>query len=167
MDAYQNSPSQEKLGHPQLEGADEGNLLWDEYTYRHDLIWRHLIRSTLVLVALVTVTYSKAFNLTIWVVGIAWIVAVGYWLITLLAIEPELQLYIKIKNLHRERQNHYFDLQLKKTLINDKLKWGKVFFVDDFSRRVAFFLLLLLVVMLFVLVDTIFDAGVHSFLHLN
>jgi hypothetical protein len=99
MDAYQNSPSQEKLQHPQLEGVNEGTLLWDEYKYRHELIWRHLIRSTLVLVALVTITYSKAFNLTVWFVLIAWIVAVGYWLITFLAIEPELHLYLNVKNL--------------------------------------------------------------------
>ena len=36
----------------------EANLVWDEYKHRHDLIWRHLIRSTVAVIALITVSYS-------------------------------------------------------------------------------------------------------------
>jgi hypothetical protein len=159
MDTHQSSSSQENLEYPKypkLKDAGEGNLLWDEYKYRHDLIWRHLIRSTLALVVLVTVRYSTAFKLTVWLGIVAWVVAFGYWLVTILAVEPELQLYLKIKNLHRKRQNHYFDLHLETTPTNDKMKWGKVFLVDHFSCRVGIYLLLLLVATLLVGLGALF-----------
>ena len=60
MDTHKGSRSQKNEKYPKypkLDDTDEANLLWDEYKYRHDLIWRHLIRSTLALVALVTVRY--------------------------------------------------------------------------------------------------------------
>src|SRR5216684_3780513 len=107
MATQQSSPYQK------LDEASEGSMLWDEYKYRHDLIWRHLIRSTLALVALVTVRYSTAFKPTFWLVIVASAVALGYWGVTLFAVEPELQLYKKIKNLHRERQTHFFGLHGK------------------------------------------------------
>ena len=150
MDTHQSSPSQENLEYPKLKDAGEGSMLWDEYKYRHDLIWRHLIRSTLALVALVTVRYSTAFKPTVWLVIVAWVVALGYWVVTLFAVEPELRLYLQIKNLHRERQTHYFGLHKKLTQTNDTTKWGKVFLVDPFSRRVGTYLLLLLVATLLV-----------------
>ena len=148
MDTHQSSPSQENLKDTKLKDAGEGSMLWDEYKYRHDLIWRHLIRSTLALVVLVTVRYSTAFKLTVWLGTFAWVVALGYWLVTLLAVEPELRLYLQIKNLHRARQTHYFGLRFgphKKAT-----KWGKVFLIDPFSRRVGIYLLLLLIAILLV-----------------
>ena len=81
MDTHHSSPSQENLKNPELKDAGEGSMLWDEYKYRHDLIWRHLIRSTLALVALVTVRYSTAFKPTVWLIIIAWMVALGYWVV--------------------------------------------------------------------------------------
>ena len=167
MDTHQSSPSQENLEYPKypkLEGAAEGSTLWDEYKYRHDLIWRHLIRSTWALVVLVTVRYSTAFKLTIWLVIVAWVVALGYWVVTLFTVEPELRLYLQIKNLHRERQVHYFGLHEKPTQkkpmqTNDTMKWGKVFLVDHFSCRVGIYLLLLLVATLLVgLGALVFDS---------
>ena len=131
--------------YPQLESPAEGNLIWEEYKYRHDLIWRHLIRSTLALVGLVTVGFSTAFNPTASLVMFAWAVALGYWAVTLIVIEPELYLLTKIRNLHRERQKHCFGLVHKITPIHDKMKWGSIFFVDHFARRVGFYLLLLLI----------------------
>jgi hypothetical protein len=139
--------------------AAEGSLLWDEYKYRHDLIWRHLIRSTLALVVLVTIRYSTAFNPTAWLFTGAWALALGYWGVTLLAVEPELRLFKQIKNLHRERQNHYFGLHLKTTQTNDTMKWGKVFLVDDFSRRVGIYLLLLLIATLLAGLGALLDNG--------
>lgn len=147
MHTDQSSPSQENVEYPNysnLEPTDEGNLLWDEYKYRHDLIWRHLIRSTLALVALVTVRYSTAFSPTVSLVIFAWVVALGYWGVTLIAIEPELRLLNKIRNLHRERQKHCFGLINKITTLNDEMKWGEIFFIDPFSGRVGVYLLLLL-----------------------
>jgi hypothetical protein len=138
------SQNVEYPNYQRLQLTQEGNLLWDEYKYRHDLIWRHLIRSTLALVALVTVRYSTAFNATDSFVTFAWIVAFGYWWVTLFAIEPELRLYTKIKHLHRMRQDYCFGLVNDITPIKGKLKPGKIFFVDPFARRVGVYLLLLL-----------------------
>ena len=146
MDTHKGSRSQKNEKHPKypkLDDADEANLLWDEYKYRHDLIWRHLIRSTLALVALVTVRYSTAFTPTVSLVIFAWVVALGYWGVTLIAIEPELRLLAKIRNLHRERQKHYFELDNEIRQINDT-EWGKIFFVDHFAGRVGVYMLLLL-----------------------
>ena len=151
MDADKNTashPAAEYPNYPRLETVDEGNLIWDEYKYRHDLIWRHLIRSTLVLVGLVTVRYSTAFNPTLSLVIFAWVVALGYWLLTLLVIEPELRLLTKIRNLHRERQKHCFRLVNEITPPFDEKDWGAIFFADRFAQRVGFYLLLLLVAML-------------------
>lgn len=147
MDTAKSSTSEENVNYPKypkLEDTDEANLLWDEYKYRHDLIWRHLIRSTLALVALVTVRYSTAFSPTVSLVIFAWVVALGYWGVTLIAIEPELRLLNKIRNLHRERQKHCFGLIHKITTLNDEMKWGDIFFIDPFSGRVGVYLLLLL-----------------------
>jgi hypothetical protein len=176
MDTHQSSPSQENLKHPELKDAGEGSMLWDEYKYRHDLIWRHLIRSTLALVALVTVRYSTAFKPTVWLVTVAWVMALGYWVVTLFAVEPELRLFKQIKNLHRERQTLYFGLHGKtkqawvvwvathfglhgKTKQTNDMKWGKVFLVDAFSCRVGTYLLLLLVATLLVGLVALLDKG--------
>lgn len=151
MDADQNSPSQQNVEYPnyaRLQSADEGNLVWEEYKYRHDLIWRHLIRSTLALVGLVTVRFSTAFHPTLLLIMFAWVVALGYWALTFLVIEPELRLLTKIRNLHRERQKHCFGLVNKLTPINDEMDWGNIFFVDHFAQRVGGYLLLLLIAML-------------------
>lgn len=146
-------------GSPHLAEASEANLLWDEYKYRHDLVWRHLIRSTLALVGLVTVRYSSAFNPTVLLVLIAWMVALGYWLITLLAIEPELRLLSKVRRTHRIRQNKYFQLSHPIEEIIGPDPWGKIFFVDKFSRRVGIYLLLLLVGTFYAGIIALIDPG--------
>ena len=130
----------------QLEQVAEGELIWKVYTYRHDLVWKHLIRSTLVLVALVTVRYSSAFNkLTDSFVTFAWGAALVYWFITVVVIEPELGLLARVRNLHRERQNYCFGLVNRITSIDGELGGGRIFRVDPFAQRVGFYLFLLLV----------------------
>ncbi|MGZ3593432.1 MAG: hypothetical protein ACXWOL_16295 [Ktedonobacteraceae bacterium] len=152
MDANQSSPSQEKREHLQLDKdeATKWNLIWDEYKYRHNLIWAHLIRSTLFLVGLLTIRYASAFKSSPWLVQVASILALVYWLSTFVAISSELQLFIPIKELHRERQERYIDrdfgvewkwIKWKK----GKLKWIQVFFADEFSIRVFVYLILLLI----------------------
>ena len=131
--------------HEWLKTHEEGNLIWEEYKYRHDLIWSHLIRSTLALVALVTIRYSTAFNPTDVLITFAWIVALGYLAVTVVVIEPELRLLAKIRNLHRKRQEHCFGLVNNLTPIEGKLTWGMIFRIDSFAKRVGFYLLLLLV----------------------
>ena len=154
MDTDNTPPSRQNIeypNYPQLTPSAEGNLIWEEYKYRHDLIWRHLIRSTLALVGLVTVRYSTAFNPTASLITFAWAVALGYWVVTLLVIEPELRLLMKIRNLHRERQKHCFGLVNQTTEIHGEMKWGRIFIVDHFAQRVGFYLLLLLIATLLAL----------------
>jgi hypothetical protein len=123
--------------------TDEGNLVWDEYKYRHDLIWRHLIRSTLALVALITIGYSNAFRATNAMVALASVTAVGYAIITFLAVEPELRILQKIKQLHRSRQADLLEVTWPPTPQPGN-RWGDPFLVDGFGRRVAVYLALLL-----------------------
>jgi hypothetical protein len=146
-----------------LEKHEEGGLIWDEYKYRHDLVWKHLIRSTLALVALVTVRYSKDFNLDPAgpFVTFAWFAALGYWFVTLVVIEPELRLLAKIRNLHRKRQNHCFGPVHSLKEIDEELrwgielKWGKIFWTDPFAGRVGFYLALLYIATLLAVPETL------------
>jgi hypothetical protein len=126
---------------------EEGKLIWEEYKYRHDLVWKHLIRSTVVLVALVTIRYSKDFNLdpASSFVTFAWGAALVYWFITVVVIEPELGLLARVRNLHRERQNYCFGLVNRITPIEGELGGGRIFLIDAFAQRVGFYLFLLLV----------------------
>jgi hypothetical protein len=89
---------------------DEANLLWDEYKYRHDLIWKHLIRSTVVVVALITVSYSTEFEEDRILFIIAALLAVGYTIFSFIVLNSELTLFEKIKVLHRRRQDDLYKL---------------------------------------------------------
>ena len=146
MAAEENSPLTKEKMDQLLETAAEGNLIWEEYKYRHDMVWSHLIRSTLVLVALVTVRYATAFNnLPSAFITFAWGAALAYWFVTVVVIEPELGLLAKIRNLHRKRQKHCFGLVNEINKIEDELGGGRIFCVDSFAQRVGFYLFLLLV----------------------
>ena len=88
--------------------SDEANLVWDEYKYRHDLIWKHSIRSTVAVLALVTVPYSTAFATDALFVSCASILAIGYTAFTFFVVQRELQLLEPIRELHRRRQRTLF-----------------------------------------------------------
>jgi hypothetical protein len=140
MDSNAAAPSSSKKA---ITDPDEGNLVWDEYKYCHDLIWRHLIRSTLALVALMTIGYSTAFSAPNNMVALAAVTAVGYAIITFLALEPELRILQKIKQVHRSRQANSLGIDWDPTpQAGDG--WGRPFLVDGFGRRVAVYLILLL-----------------------
>ena len=86
----------------------EASLIWDEYKYRHDLIWKHLIRSTIAVIGLITVPYSKTLIPdNSFIVG-ASILAIGYMIFNTLVLHHEIELFEKIKERHRRRQNFYF-----------------------------------------------------------
>lgn len=120
-------------------GTDEANLVWDEYKYRHDLIWRHLIRSTVAVVTLVTVAYSTAFEDDPLLFIVAALLAVAYTVFSFIVLNSELALYEKIKVLHRQRQNRLYDLHTEKEPFPDEEA-----LVGGFSSRARFYLLGLL-----------------------
>jgi len=115
-----------------IDKTNEGSLLWDEYKYRHDLIWRHLIRSTLALVSLLIVRYATDLNVNTWISFFAWLVALVYIVVTYITIKKELDLYDKIKAKHRDRQSRLLDISHE--------EGG-----GGFSKRVRRYMILLLI----------------------
>lgn len=114
-------------------GPDEANLIWDEYKYRHDLVWRHLIRSTVAVIALITVSYSTEFKDDIVLFIISALLAVIYTVFSFIVLNSELALYEKIKVLHRQRQNHLYKLHTGEKPLPREL-------VGTFSSRARFYL---------------------------
>ena len=139
----------------------EGQLLWDEFKYRHDLIWRHLIRSTLALVVLATIGYSTSLHIGKPLVLLASAAAILYWVVTFITIEAELRLFQEIARLHTSRQRTC--LAAKWTLEVEPERppaavelggpWGRPFVADSFGRRVMAYLALLFL-------TTIIAAGI-------
>lgn len=113
---------------------EEGSLLWDEYKYRHDLIWKHLIRSTVVVVTLLTVQFLAEYRGNTFVILVAFFLAIGYTLFTYYVIREELVIFNKIKDKHRERQN------LKLGIDHESDSWR-----INFSMRVKIYLIALIV----------------------
>ena len=116
-----------------LEGVPEANLLWDEYKYRHDLIWKHLIRSTTAVVALLTVQYLADLPRDPLLVGVAFFLAIGYTIFTYWVLQSELILYEQVKKLHRKRQRAMFGLHQDEET-NE---------ISGFSKRVRFYIIVL------------------------
>jgi hypothetical protein len=86
----------------------EASLVWDEYKYRHDLIWKHLIRSTIAVIILVTVPYSTTLKSeTLFNLG-ASVLAIGYIIFTIIVLKGELRLYEIIADIHGKRQRYLF-----------------------------------------------------------
>lgn len=133
--------------------TDEANLLWDEYKYRHDLIWRHLIRSTVAVVALITVSYTTKFkeNETLFI--IAALLAIIYTIFSFIVLNLELTLFEKIKVFHRKRQNDIYK-DLYKLLAGREPLHKEL--VGGFSKRARFYLAGLLVLALAATVSHIY-----------
>ena len=113
---------------------DEARLIWDEYKYRHDLIWKHLIRSTIAVIALLTVAYSTALNdVGPQLIRAASILAIIYIIFNYFVLNKELELLKNIKMLHRQRQNDLYKLHTGIDL-SSKMKMG------GFSIRVRLYL---------------------------
>jgi hypothetical protein len=133
--------------------SDEANLLWDEYKYRHDLIWRHLIRSTVAVVALITVSYSTEFEEDRILFIIAALLAVIYTIFSFIVLNSELTLFEKIKMMHRQRQNDLYN-DLYKLLTGREPLHEEL--VGGFSKRARFYLAGLLVLALAATVSHIY-----------
>jgi hypothetical protein len=129
---------EEDLEH-ELKITEEASLLWDEYKYRHDLIWRHMIRSTVALVVLLTLRYTTEFGDNYYLSVGGWFLAVMYTGFTVLVVHNELELYDQIKKLHRKRQHYYFGLFPE---IHDKKRKRTG---SGFSSRVMFYLIVLFI----------------------
>jgi hypothetical protein len=149
---------------PAILNPDEGQLLWDEFKYRHDLIWRHLIRSTLALVVLATIGYSTPLRIGKPLLLLASAAAILYWIVTFITIEAELRLFQEIARLHTARQRRCLgakwpwevEPERPPAVVEPGGRWGRPFVADSFGRRVAAYLVLLFL-------TTIIAAGIVIF----
>ena len=92
---------------------EEARLIWDEYKYRHDLIWKHLIRSTLAVIALLTVSYSSALKVDDKQLNfIASLLAIIYIIFNFIVLNSELRLLENIKKLHRQRHKDLYSMHV-------------------------------------------------------
>lgn len=101
-----------------LEGLNSNgaDLIWDEYKYRHDLIWRHMIRTTVAVIASITLpfTVDKSWlDTSAYAQNIMIAISFGviiYFGLTVLLIRSELRLFASIKKIHRNDQFLRFGL---------------------------------------------------------
>jgi hypothetical protein len=143
--------------------------LWEEYRYRHDLVWQLVFRVTAVATALLIAPFlvdeSVREVLGNWLLSLP-LLAIAVILTGFYVLPPELELLKKIRNAYRQVQNqalHHRDpqwtpheippprrimpnLTLRQQLTNfaSWQQW-KRFLTDHFEARVAVFMLLLLV----------------------
>jgi len=94
-----------------ISDIDKAALIWDEYKYRHDLIWRHLIRSTVAVVALITVAYSSAFQFDKALIIVSGVLAVVFSAFNLWVVNAELDHYWRVRDKHSEYQETLFDFE--------------------------------------------------------
>lgn len=145
-------------------------LLWDEYKYRHDLIWKHLVRSTLAVIALLFMPYSTEYNNNNTFNLGAPVIAVIYLIFTLFVICREIELLEGIKRIHRKRQYQLYELH--KSIFDtdqNKIPNDQSESVDDykcrkngFKTRVIFylgFLIVLAIVMSIVNICSFIGSG--------
>ena len=133
---------------------EEASLIWDEYKYRHDLIWRHLIRSTVAVIALISVSYSTAFINNKLLYIIAALLAVFYTVFSFIVLQSELKIFEQIKILHRSRQRILYNLHT-----GDEPSKTEKALAGRFSMKARFYLLGLFVLTLaatIVLIESIF-----------
>lgn len=116
-------------------GVDEADLIWDEYKYRHDLIWKHLIRSTTAVVALLTVQFINEFDGDPFLIFASFVIAIGYTAFTIWILGPELDLLNQVKEEHRKRQRILYPSMHK----DDRVR------IVNFQTRVRFYIYSLLI----------------------
>lgn len=138
----------------------EANLIWDEYKYRHDLIWKHLIRSTVAVLGAIALLFDTNVNFNKLLGGIPFFVVISglvifYVLFTYWVIYKELVLLYYIKSIHRNYQYNGYKIpkkvneirEIPKELISYR-KWK--FWKSNFNVRVIVLLTILLIVSIIV-----------------
>jgi hypothetical protein len=151
------------------EGPHEGNddpqalqvaeYLWEEYRYRHDLVWKLVFRVTAVATALLIAPFlvDKSVQKVVgnWLLFLP-LLAIAVILTGYYVLLCELELLEKIRNAYRQVQNqalHHLEPQWRphpppsEQGEPKRTKWQQLkrFRVDHFEARVSVFMLLLLV----------------------
>lgn len=116
-------------------GKEESSLLWDEYKYRHDLIWKQVIRSVIAVIGLITLPLYKEFkNEPVFIIGGSLLV-VFYMAFNFIIIGAELKLLDQVKDGHRKRQYKKYDMH------KEYFEGTPACF--DFEKRVYFIMVIL------------------------
>ena len=88
---------------------EQAKMLWDEYKYRHDLIWKNIYKVTAASVALSAVPYAKTlsnnFDTSLYLLLIPPLLAVILTVAAFVVMKRELDLFWSIKKKYREFQN--------------------------------------------------------------
>ncbi len=128
---------------------DEMNLLWDEYKYRHELIWKHLIRSTIAVAILISLPYTTQFKAHQLIFILGGLLATTYTTFNFFLLRSEVQLLQIIKKLYWELQDNRFpNRNLRR---EDKL--------NEFRKYVEYYSIGLIIMSL--LITIILITGVH------
>ena len=143
--------------------TNEANLIWDEYKYRHDLIWRQLIRSTVAVIALITVSYSTSIEGNKPLFLIAAGLAVGYSIFNIFIVHSELGHYHRVRDKHTSRQADLYSFPYKERQMS---KWWKFWkwHLFGFSARVYYYLFGLLLLALLAAATQVYPSrfGIDS-----
>jgi hypothetical protein len=134
--------------------------LWQEYQYRHDLVWQLVFRvtavATLLLIAPLLANQSVRDVVDGWLVALP-VIAILVIVIAFFVLQRELQLLKKIKDAYREAQNqalehhpHWTPNEFPPDKPNEPNLFKKLRRIPshlddfDFEHRVSLFLLLIL-----------------------
>ena len=143
--------------------TNEANLIWDEYKYRHDLIWRQMIRSTVAVIALITVSYSTSFEGNKPLFLIAAGLAVGYSIFNIFIVHSELEHYHRVRDKHASRQADLYGFSVQESQWS---MWWKFRNWDPFgfSARVYYYLFGLLLLALLAAATQVYPSrfGIES-----
>ena len=123
------------------DGLDRAKYLWEEYRYRHDLIWRLLFRITLVAALLsitpFTINDSIRHRAASWIYllpVLAFLLALGGWLL----LVKEFQLFQPIDNLYRRFREQALKEQLPSPSVGDLREISQEQKKDDIFKLIVF-----------------------------
>jgi hypothetical protein len=99
--------------------------LWEEYKYRHDLIWQRIFSFTSAVVLISIIPYieekiARLFGPWIITAPLLASLLVGF---VLSVIRNELRIFMKIKEAYRIQQNRLLDYNLKHRNEKSKFEW--------------------------------------------
>lgn len=109
------------MGAKKLKALQYCQFFWEEYKYRHDLIWQRIFRFTAAIVLVSIIPYVQqeiARLLGVWIL-IAPLLATILAVFVLVVIWNELELFRKIKKAYRRKQNKLLDDDLKHDLCRE------------------------------------------------
>jgi hypothetical protein len=107
-----NETSKKTLGDKPSSDAQDPNLIWDEYKYRHEHCWKLIFQITIAVVVIYIVPYIRddvAGKLQYWIIVVP-LIGIALTLFGLVRLRRELDLLDPIRNKHRELHRSLYDM---------------------------------------------------------